>query len=451
MDPILIKTIQFFLSLSLLIVLHELGHFIPAKIFKTRVEKFYLFFDVKFSLFKKKIGETVYGIGWLPLGGYVKIAGMIDESMDTEAMKEEPKPWEFRSKPAWQRLIIMLGGVTVNFVLAVIIYIGMAYSYGDQYIPNDSLKDGIWVTEKNIGDKLGIQTGDKIVAIDGKKIEKFLSLPLEIINGNIMTIERDGQTFDEQIPVDFIATLLEDEDKVQFLSVRSPFIIGKVSPDSENKDAGLLPKDQVIAIAGQPIKYFDEVKPILEEYKSRKIDLTIERGKGEIMKIPVSISDTATIGVRPAGMGIKDMQEKGLLELKTVKYTFAESIPAGIHKGVTTLTSYVKQLKKIFNPETGAYKGVGGFAAIGSMFPDTWDWQAFWSTTALISIILAFMNILPIPALDGGHVMFLLYEMVTGRKPSDKFLEYAQMVGFFLLIALLLFANGNDFYKWITK
>ena len=451
MDPILIKTIQFFLSLSLLIVLHELGHFIPAKIFKTRVEKFYLFFDVKFSLFKKKIGETEYGIGWLPLGGYVKIAGMIDESMDTEAMKEEPKPWEFRSKPTWQRLIIMLGGVTVNFLLAVIIYIGMAYSYGDQYIPNDSLKDGFWVTENNIGDKLGIQTGDNIVAIDGKIVEKFSSLFLEIINGNTMTIKRDGQTMEKKIPVDFIATLLEDEDKVRFLSVRIPFVIGKVSADSENKDAGLLPKDKVVAIAGQPITYFDEVKPILEKYKNQKIDLTIERGDGAIKEIPVSISDTATIGVMPSSLTFKEMQENGLLQLKTVKYTFAESIPAGIHKGVNTLTSYVKQLKKIFNPDTGAYKGVGGFAAIGSMFPDTWDWQAFWSTTALISIILAFMNILPIPALDGGHVTFLLYEMVTGRKPSDKFLEYAQMVGFLILIALLLFANGNDFYKWISK
>jgi len=225
MSPIIIKTIQFFLSLSLLIVLHELGHFIPAKLFKTRVEKFYLFFDVKFSLFKKKIGETVYGIGWLPLGGYVKISGMIDESMDTEAMKEEPKEWEFRSKPAWQRLIIMLGGVTVNFILAVIIYIGMAWSYGEEYIPADSLKDGFLVTEKNIGDKLGVQTGDLILAVDGEKIEKFGALPIEIINGNTMTIQRDGRSFEQEIPVDFIATLLEDEDKIRFLSMRTPFII----------------------------------------------------------------------------------------------------------------------------------------------------------------------------------------------------------------------------------
>ena len=450
MSPILIKTIQFFLSLSLLIVLHELGHFIPAKLFKTRVEKFYLFFDIKFSLFKKKIGETVYGIGWLPLGGYVKIAGMIDESMDTAQMAEEPKPWEFRSKPAWQRLIIMLGGVTVNFILAVIIYIGMAYSYGDQYIPMDSLKDGIWVTEKNIGDELGVQTGDQIVAIDGEEVENFDSLLGEIINGNTITIIRDGNTIEKEIPVDFIATLLEDEDKIRFISPRLPFIVGEIPKESANKDSGLQVKDQIIGIGDQSITYFDEAKSVIERYTSQEVDLRVRRD-GREEQIPVVISDSATIGIRMGALSFDEMEEMGFLRLETRKYTFAESIPAGIDKGVTTLVSYMKQLKKIFNPETGAYKGVGGFAAIGGMFPDTWNWPAFWSTTALISIILAFMNILPIPALDGGHVTFLLYEMVTGRKPSDKFLEYAQMIGFFLLIALLLFANGNDIYKWLTK
>ena len=451
MSPILIKTIQFFLSLSLLIVLHELGHFIPAKIFKTRVEKFYLFFDIKFSLFKKKIGETVYGIGWLPLGGYVKIAGMIDESMDTAQMAEEPKPWEFRSKPAWQRLIIMLGGVTVNFILAVIIYIGMAYSYGDQYIPMDSLKDGIWVREKNIGDELGVQTGDQIKAIDGEEVENFDSLLGEIINGNTITIERDGTTIENEIPVDFIATLLEDEDKIRFIiSPRIPFIVGGIPDESSNKDSGLKVQDQIIGIGDQRITYFDEAEPLLESYTNQKVDLIVSRD-GREEQIPVVISDSATIGISIGALPFDKMEEMGYFRLETRKYTFMESIPAGIDKGVTTLVSYVKQLKKIFNPETGAYKGVGGFAAIGSMFPDTWNWPVFWSTTALISIILAFMNILPIPALDGGHVTFLLYEMVTGRKPSDKFLEYAQMIGFFLLIALLLFANGNDIYKWLSK
>ncbi|MCJ7465662.1 MAG: RIP metalloprotease RseP [Maribacter sp.] len=451
MDPILIKTLQFFLSLSILIVLHELGHFIPAKLFKTRVEKFYLFFDIKFSLFKKKIGDTVYGIGWLPLGGYVKIAGMIDESMDTEAMKEEPKPWEFRSKPAWQRLIIMLGGVTVNFILAVVIYIGLAYAYGDQYIPADSLKDGVYVTEKPIGDKLGIETGDKIIAVDGKKITDFNAIFMDIVNGNSITIVRDGKTITKDIPVDFIATLLEDEDKIRFLSPRIPFIIGGVSPESANKDSGLRAKDEIVAINGHAIKYFDQAKPILEDLKDQEAILTVQRDDTTRKEIPVVISDSATIGVSLGGVSFADLQARGILKVETRKYNFFASIPAGINKGVSTLSSYIKQMKKIFNPETGAYKGVGGFAAIGGLFPGAWDWPSFWSATAFISIILAFMNILPIPALYGGHVTFLLYEMVTGRKPSDKFLEYAQMTGFFLLIALLLFANGNDLYKWLFK
>ena len=451
MNPIVIQVIQFFLSLSILIVLHELGHFIPAKIFKTRVEKFYLFFDIKFSLFKKKIGETVYGIGWLPLGGYVKISGMIDESMDTEAMQEEPKPWEFRSKPTWQRLIIMLGGVTVNFVLAVLIYIGLAYAYGKQFIPIDSLKDGVHVTVKEIGDKLGVQTGDKIIAVDGEKIEDFNSIFMEIVTGNSITIERAGEIIEKEIPVDFIATLIEDEDKMHFLSPRIPFVIGEIPEESGNKDSGLKAEDEIVAIAGEVVVYFDQAKSVLERYKNQKIELTVKRGESDRLKIPVVISDTATIGVRLGGMTFTELEARGVLRLKTEKYTFMESIPAGIDKGWSTLTGYVKQMKKIFNPETGAYKGMGGFATIAGIYPDTWDWRKFWSATAFISIILAFMNILPIPALDGGHVMFLLYEMVTGRKPSDKFLEYAQMTGFFLLISLLLFANGNDVYKWLFK
>ncbi|MEW2920880.1 RIP metalloprotease RseP [Muricauda sp. ANG21] len=451
MSPILIQTIQFFLSLSLLIVLHELGHFIPAKIFKTRVEKFYLFFDVKFSLFKKKIGETVYGIGWLPLGGYVKISGMIDESMDTEQMKEEPKPWEFRSKPAWQRLIIMLGGVTVNFILAVIIYIGMAYSYGDQYIPMDSLRDGVWVTEKQIGDELGIKTGDKIIAVDGNEIKSFDDVFVELINGNRYTIERDGQRIENEIPVDFIATLLEDEDKIRFLSLRVPFVVNKIPKNSHNKSVGFQPKDEFLSINGSEAVYRDQVMGFLEENKGKSVDVVVKRKDGTQAELVAKVNDEGKLGLEIGGYTMQDLQDDGFFEIKTQKYSFMEAIPAGIDKGVSTLSSYVKQLKKIFNPETGAYKGVGGFAAIGSMFPGTWNWAAFWSTTALISIILAFMNILPIPALDGGHVMFLLYEMITGRKPSDKFLEYAQMIGFFLLIALLLFANGNDLYKWLFK
>jgi regulator of sigma E protease len=439
------------MSLSLLIILHELGHFIPAKIFKTRVEKFYLFFDVKFSLFKKKIGDTVYGIGWLPLGGYVKISGMIDESMDVEAMKEEPKPWEFRSKPAWQRLIIMTGGVLVNFILAVVIYIGMAYSYGEQFIANESVKDGVYVAYPEIGDQLGIQTGDKIIAVDGEPIERFSQIFMEIVNGNEITIDRDGQLITQEIPVDFISTLLEDQEKARFLSFRQPFVIGEVTSDSTNASAGLEAGDQLISINGQPSYYVDQAKELLDQNKGGQITALVEDQNGARRNVTLSVNDEGKIGIAFKLLTMDEYQERGIFEVETKKYSLVESIPVGIDKGVSTLSGYVKQVKKIVNPETGAYKGVGGFAAIGGLFPDTWNWEAFWGTTALISIILAFMNILPIPALDGGHVMFLLYEMVSGRKPSDKFLEYAQLVGFVLLLGLLVFANGNDIYKLFVK
>ncbi|NVJ63312.1 MAG: RIP metalloprotease RseP [Flavobacteriaceae bacterium] len=451
MNPIIIQAIQFFMSLSLLIILHELGHFIPAKIFKTRVEKFYLFFDVKFSLFKKKIGDTVYGIGWLPLGGYVKISGMIDESMDVEAMKEEPKPWEFRSKPAWQRLIIMTGGVLVNFILAVVIYIGMAYSYGEQFIANESVKDGVYVAYPEIGDQLGIQTGDKIIAVDGEPIERFSQIFMEIVNGNEITIDRDGQLITQEIPVDFISTLLEDQEKARFLSFRQPFVIGEVASDSANASAGLEAGDQFISINGQPSYYVDQAKELLDQNKGGQITALVEDQNGARRNVTLSVNDEGKIGIAFKLLTMEEYQERGIFEVETKKYSLVESIPVGIDKGVSTLSGYVKQVKKIVNPETGAYKGVGGFAAIGGLFPDTWNWEAFWGTTALISIILAFMNILPIPALDGGHVMFLLYEMISGRKPSDKFLEYAQLVGFVLLLGLLVFANGNDLYKLFVK
>ncbi|HDZ13769.1 hypothetical protein LCGC14_0861340 [marine sediment metagenome] len=450
MSPILIKTIQFFLSLSLLIVLHELGHFIPAKLFKTRVEKFYLFFDVKFSLFKKKIGETVYGIGWLPLGGYVKIAGMIDESMDTDAMKEPPKEWEFRSKPAWQRLIIMIGGVSVNFILAFIIYVGLAYTYGEQYIPADSLRDGVSITEKRLGDEIGIQTGDKVIAVDGNKIKEFGSTMMEIVNGNSITIERDGQTIEKKIPIDFISSLMDDTDKARFITYRQLFVVSDVPQDSPNRDTGFEPLDEVIAINGQKVMYVDEITPILQNNKGKTVAIDLKRADGSSKKLNAKVSEEGMLGLALGGLSLEDYAERGLLKIETKKYTFAESIPAGINKGVSTVTGYLKQLKKIFNPDTGAYKGVGGFAAIGGLFPEFWNWQVFWGTTAFLSIMLAVLNLLPIPALDGGHVMFLLYEIVTGRTPSDKFLEYAQMIGFFLLLALVLFANGNDLYRWLT-
>ncbi|MGG8497691.1 RIP metalloprotease RseP [Tenacibaculum sp. TC6] len=443
---IFIKASQFILSLSLLIVLHELGHFIPAKLFKTRVEKFYLFFDYKFSLFKKKIGETVYGIGWIPLGGYVKISGMIDESMDTDQMKEEPKPWEFRSKPAWQRLIIMLGGVTVNFILGILIYICLLWAYGEKFLPNDNVKDGIWVQDE-LATNLGLQTGDKIVSIDGKKIERFGELPIEFINGNTYTINRNGETIQKEIPTDFISKLVDrDKNAGSFITPRYPFVIAEVSKDSPNLNSGLQPKDIIIAINGEPVTYFDQAKELLEKYKGQKIDVIVNRESNKVT-VPVSVTDKATLGVALGSLSLPDLEKLGYYQLASKSYSFTEAIPAGTKKAWTTLANYVKQLKKIVNPSTGAYKGLGGFISIGSIFPSEWSWYAFWNITAFLSIMLGFMNLLPIPALDGGHVVFTLWEMITGKKPSDKFLEYAQITGFILLLALLLFANGNDIFR----
>ena len=447
---ILIKASQFILSLSLLIVLHELGHFIPAKLFKTKVEKFYLFFDYKFSLFKKKIGETVYGIGWIPLGGYVKIAGMIDESMDKEQMKLPPQPWEFRSKPAWQRLIIMLGGVFVNFVLGIFIYIMLMYAYGEKFLPNDNVKDGVWVQDSLAMD-LGLQTGDKILSIDNEKIQKFNELPMGFINGNEFTIERNGDVIEKEIPIDFISKLVDrGKDAGSFLFVRYPFIIGGIQKDSINENSDLKAKDLVTAINGNPIKYYDEAENELQKYKGQEITLTVKRGK-ETKKVPVKVTQQGTLGIIFTGTSFNDLERLGYYDLQEIDYTFAEAIPAGLEKSWTTLTSYIKQLKKIFNPSTGAYKGLGGFISIGSIFPEEFSAQSFWTITAFLSIMLGFMNLLPIPALDGGHVVFTLWEMITGKKPGDKFLEYAQVVGFVLLVALLLFANGNDIYRAIFK
>lgn len=443
---ILIKASQFILSLSLLIVLHELGHFIPAKLFKTRVEKFYLFFDYKFSIFKKKIGETVYGIGWIPLGGYVKISGMIDESMDTEQLQEEPKPWEFRSKPAWQRLIIMLGGVFVNFILGIFIYIMLMYSYGEKYLPNENVTDGVWVQD-SLAVSLGLQNGDKILRVDGEEIKKFSDITIEFINGSTYTIERNGLVIEKELPIDFIDKLISrGKNAGMIVRPRSPFMFAEFQENSPNANSELLDKDIVIAINGQPLKYQDEVQDILQQNKGEEISLTVKRGT-ENKTFNVAVSNKGTLGVIIYGMVFSDLEKLGYYNLADVNYSFAAAIPAGINKSYETLTNYVKQLKKIFNPSTGAYKGLGGFISIGSIFPSTWSAESFWNITAFLSIMLGFMNLLPIPALDGGHVVFTLWEMITGKKPSDKFLEYAQVTGFILLIALLLFANGNDIFR----
>lgn len=444
---IVIKLSQFLLSLSILIILHELGHFIPAKLFKTRVEKFYLFFDVKFSLLKKKIGETEYGIGWLPLGGYVKIAGMIDESMDKEQMQGEAQPWEFRSKPAWQRLIIMLGGVTVNFILAFIIYIGMVYAYGDFYIKNENIKDGIWVTNPVV-ENAGIKTGDKIISIDGKKVERFVpSVSLDILMSKEIVVDRQGEEKTITLPVNFIGKIL-DENKKNVITLRMPFVVGAVDKSSLNKGQ-LQIKDILVSLNGTSTKYIDEARKFFEEHKGQKVQAVVLRDNKET-SLELQIDKEGFIGVALGALQEDNLEKLGYYKFSKEEYGFFESFPVGIERGVTQLGNYWKQLKAIFNPSTGAYKGVGGFAAIYNVFPDTWSWEIFWNITALLSIMLGVMNLLPIPALDGGHVMFLLYEMISGKTPSDKFMEKAQLVGFVLLITLLLFANGNDIYKAIV-
>ena len=442
-----IKISQFLLSLSLLIILHEFGHFLPAKAFKTRVEKFYLFFDVKFSLFKKKIGETVYGIGWLPLGGYVKISGMIDESMDTEQMAQPPQPWEFRSKPAWQRLIIMLGGVTVNFLLAILIYIGMSYYYGDRFLPNKNIKDGLLI-ESSVANRAGLMTGDKILAVDGDSIKTFSEISEKVLFGKQIAIERNGKQSTITLPQDFLSQLIDSKEK-NFIDLRMPFVVVEVPDSSQNKGSGLIKGDIIVGLNDTKTKYADQVKSALETYRGQDVTAHLLRDGKEI-NMPLKISEDGKLGVVYAnGTTPETLEALGYYQFETKKYGFFESFPVGIKKAGDKISSYITQFKAIFTPSTGAYKGVGGFKAIYDIFPNTWSWPVFWSITAFLSIMLGVLNLLPIPALDGGHVMFLLYEMVSGRKPGDKFMEYAQLAGFIILIALVLFANGNDIFKAI--
>jgi regulator of sigma E protease len=437
---ILVKTGQFLLSISILVILHEFGHFIFAKIFKTRVEKFYLFFNPWFSLFKVKKGETEYGLGWLPLGGYVKISGMIDESMDKEQMKQPPQPHEFRAKKSWQRLLIMLGGVMVNFITALVIYSAILYVWGEQYLPNKSVEHGIVVD--SIAYDMGLRNGDKIISLDGEEIDDFYSIVPDIVLENVKTIqiERNGNRREIPVSESLIPQLLKS---TEFINIRYPFYIGAFGKNSGAEKAGLKLDDRVIGINGNSAEYHDQFSKAIKQYKGQVVDLMILRNK-DTLHIDVPVNEEGYIGVYASN-------PRTYFELEKVEYSLLASIPAGIDKGIETFGSYLKQLKLIFSPKTEAYKSLGGFITIGKIFPATWDWQAFWNLTAFLSIILAIMNVLPIPALDGGHVMFLLYEMVTGRKPSDKFLEYAQITGMIILLALLLFANGNDIFKLFNK
>lgn len=370
---------------------------------------------------------------------------MIDESMDTEQMKKDPEPWEFRSKPAWQRLIIMLGGVTVNFILAFLIYIGMTWYYGDKYIANDSLKDGVWVVSQELKDA-GMQSGDKIIAVDGEKLDRFNEAQIKLLTAKNITIERNGVNQDITLPIDFVNSVINNKGE-KIVMPRMPFIVGGVDENSPNVNV-LKQGDFITSIDTVAIRYFDEVEKYGKLYAGKKVAAKIKRD-GVEEQVTIELNKDGKLGVYQAGIKPEDAEKLGLYKLNTDHYSFLESVPLGIQKGKDQLSGYFKQLKMIANPETGAYKGVGGFKAIFDIFPQTWSWEMFWGITALLSIMLGVMNLLPIPALDGGHVMFLLFEMITGKKPSDKFMEYAQVIGFVLLIALLLFANGNDIYKAI--
>ena len=486
---ILIKVLQFFLSLSILIFIHELGHFLAAKAFKTRVEKFYLFFDWGFSLFRcKKVNgkwrfkffaknepekyiateykdaagkkqtkyepidlstlpeddwrrsdSTEYGIGWFPLGGYNKIAGMIDESMDKSAMQQPPQPWEFRSKPAWQRFIIMIAGVTMNVLLAIVIYIGLLTKEGEQYLSTEEVnKYGISVD--SLAYEFGLRDGDKILAVDGQYIEKFTDIPMQIILEKAQTIEveRNGKDTVIHLPNDAVTKLLSTQD-ANFISFRVPFIVADMTDNSIGRAAGLEVGDQIIGINDIETIYYQDFTKTIKQFKGQDIDLWVVRDF-DTLSLAMHLGEEGVIGAYLAPV-------TDFFEFETKEYTFWEAIPAGFRKTGKELSDYWKQVKLIFSPKTRAYESVGGFISIGKIFPDQWIWSIFWRMTAFLSIALAVMNILPIPALDGGHILFLLIEIITRRKPSDKFMEVAETIGLILVLGLVILANGNDIIR----
>lgn len=438
MDSFWIKAGQLLLSLSLLIVLHEGGHYVAARMFNTRVEKFFLFFDVKFALFKKKIGETVYGIGWLPLGGYVKISGMIDESMDKEQMEKPPEPWEFRSKPAWQRLIIMLGGVTVNLVLGFAIFMMILFVWGEHYVDEKGLPEGFAVSETM--KDLGFKDGDVITDVNGKPLDNVLDVSKYLMVRdvkNMTTKHTDGETETIAIPDGIGKTLFEAGEMQPFIPMPSN-VVDTVLADSPAEKAGLKKGDELVAVNGETIDDFRDLNKVQDEHPEEELTLAVLTG-GEEKELSVTPDDDNKIGIGP----------KTNFSPKKRTFSISESVTKGFSNTYWTLHDYVAQFGYVFTKK-GASQ-LGGFGTIGSLFNPTWDWQSFWHTTAFISIILAFMNILPIPALDGGHVMFLLYEMVSGRKPNEKVLEFAQMVGILILLTLVLYANGNDIYRYFFK
>ena len=435
----LIRIIQFFLSLTLLVTVHEFGHFIVARLFKIRVDKFYIFFDWGFSLFKFRRGETEYGMGWVPLGGYCQIAGMIDENQNSKDLASEPQPWEFRSKPAWQRFCVLVAGVTMNVVLAFVIYCGISFAWGEQYLANEDVTNGYGYSFNADGEALGFKDGDGIVAIDGEQIVNSAAVLSRVIlaqNDLDVTLLRDGEQCNITVSYEQINSLRQKEDFGQFCTVLCPFIIDSLVTESAQQ-SGLQVGDRIVGIDGLTEPHFGEYATLLSRRAGDVTELTVERAEEQV-KLIVPVDTEGRIGVMAKALPYT---------LRTKKFSLLESIPAGARLTGRTIENYWNQLKLIVKPKTGLYKQVGGFIAIGKIFPGTWDWAAFWSMTAFLSIILAIMNIIPIPGLDGGHTIFTLWEMITRRKVSDKVLEIAQYVGLFLLLALMLFANGNDIYK----
>ncbi|HRH58675.1 MAG TPA: RIP metalloprotease RseP [Chitinophagales bacterium] len=440
------KVILLILSLSILIVLHELGHFIPAKLFGTRVHKFYLFFDflfpfpnvANFTLFKKKIGDTEYGLGWFPFGGYVQIAGMADETQDAEQLsKTPPQPWEFRSKPAWQRLIIMVGGVTVNMILAMVIFTGLLWKYGEEFLPMKNMTNGIMIVD-SLANQIGLQNGDKIISIDHQPAGNFEEFQKDLVlnEAKSITIERNGQQQDINFKEGFLSKVMKQK-KAAFILPRVPSIVAQVQDASGAAKAGMKIGDKITAVNGVPTPFYDNVKAEITANKGKTIKVTVDR-KGEVVELQGEVSKEGLFG-----FGTQSYAE--ILKTERVNYNFLAAVPAGIERAFATLGNYFKSMKMLFtSKEVKVKDSLGGFISIGKMFPDTFDWEHFWILTATISVILAFMNILPIPMLDGGYVVFLLYEMVRGKPVPDKVQQYAQSVGMFIILGLLLFANGMD-------
>jgi regulator of sigma E protease len=430
---------QFILAFSILIVLHELGHFLTARWFGCRVEKFYLFFNPWFSLWKKKIGETEYGVGWIPLGGYVKISGMIDESMDKEQMKLPPQPYEFRSKPAWQRLIIMVAGVIINFILALLLFAMILFVWGEEKLPVKNMKYGL--ATDSLAVVAGLRNGDNITAVNGKPLVYYNDLPKAIMlsSNPSLTIQRDGRDTTLVLPKGFISKLTKSQLR-GFVTPRVPVIIDSI--EKIGYTSGKLEKgDQLIAIDDKPFNYYDEFDSLKQGYKNKNISLKVIRNETDTLTVGVKVNEKGNIG-------FYNRSPLKLLGTEKKEYGFFEAIPAGVRYGVDRLGDYIQGIRLLFvSKEHKVSENLGSVISIGKTFGGEWDWQRFWTMTALFSIILAFMNILPIPGLDGGHALFTLYEMITGRKPGDKFMEYAQLVGMVLLLGLMAYALGLDIFR----